>query len=371
MGITTNNTNGNANSKKVNAPIDYKAVVSDLNRAISEHTHSSDSTTTTMPTYKLASGYDMPVVAYGTFRASPGEIYGSILEAIKAGYRHFDLAHVYGNEKEIGTAFAHAFATNMVQRSDLFVTGQLWNSDHDVEIVPKACDHSLHNLGLEYFDMYLIHFPVCWKHTGLDTPSWGKSELGDTPLIDTWRAMEALVDAGKCRSIGVSNYPMMLLHDLVTQARIPVSCHQIETHVYYTRDSLVKYCQSRNICVTAHTPLGGGKANEEYTHSKSPLEDDVVGRIASNSKNGNATPAKVLLRFLLQRGIVVLPKSVRPTRMAENIDVFGSDMVLSEDEMQELATLDKYKSYKTNPNPISAFLGGPDAFTPEGTDIFD
>jgi len=369
MSTTTNNTtNGNTNSRKVNTPIDYKAVVSDLNRAISEHP--SDSATT-IPTYKLASGYDMPVVAYGTFRASPGEIYDSILEAIKAGYRHFDLAHVYGNEKEIGTAFAQAFATNMVQRSDLFVTGKLWNSDHDVEIVPQACEHSLHNLGLEYFDMYLIHFPVCWKHTGLDTPSWGKSELGETPLIDTWRAMEALVDAGTCRSIGVSNYPMMLLHDLVTQARIPVSCHQIETHVYYTRDSLVKYCQSRNICVTAHTPLGGGKANEEYTHNKSPLENDVVGRIASNSKNGNATPAKVLLRFLLQRGIVVLPKSVRPTRMAENIDVFGSDMTLSEDEMQELAALDKYKSYKTNPNPISAFLGGPDAFTPEGTDIFD
>merc|ERR1711935_490075 len=103
-----------------------------------------------------------------------------------------------------------------------------------------------------------------------------------TPLIDTWRAMESMVDNGKCRSIGVSNYPLMLLHDLVTQARVPVSCNQIEAHVYYTRDSLVNYCLSRNICVTAHTPLGGGKANEtEYKSGRSPLEDPVVTAIAA------------------------------------------------------------------------------------------
>lgn len=276
---------------------------------------------------------------------------------------------VYGNEAEIGKAFAHAFETGLVTRSDLFVTGKLWNSDHDVEIVPQACQYSLDNLGLDYFDLYLIHFPVCWKHTGLTTPSWGKSEMGDTPLIDTWRAMEKLVDNGKCKSIGVSNYPLMLLHDLVNQARIPVSCNQIETHVYYTRESLVRYCQSRGICVTAHTPLGGGKANEvEYNAGVSPLENELVVKIASQK---NATPAKILLRFLLQRGIVVLPKSIRATRMAENIDIFSDNLVLTEEEMQQLADLDKYRSYKTNPNPVDAVLGGPDAFTPEGTDIFD
>merc|ERR1711865_1084088 len=174
----------------------------------------------------------------------------------------------------IGTAFASAFSNNIVQRSDLFITGKLWNSDHDVIIVPQACQHSLRNLQLDYFDLYLIHFPVAWKHTGLATPSWGKSEFGATPLIDTWRAMERLVDAKKCRSIGVSNYPLLLLQDLVTQARIPVSCNQIETHVYYTRRSLVNYCLSRNICVTAHTPLGGGKANEDYDPTYvSPLQN--------------------------------------------------------------------------------------------------
>ena len=139
------------------------------------------------------------------------------------------------------------FNEGLVKREDLFITGKLWNSDHDVEIVPKACAHSLSDLGLDYFDLYLIHFPVCWKHTGLDTPSWGKSELGDTPLIDTWRAMESLVEQGVCRSIGVSNYPLMLMHDLVTQAKIQPACNQIEVHAYYQRESLMNYCLARNV----------------------------------------------------------------------------------------------------------------------------
>jgi diketogulonate reductase-like aldo/keto reductase len=317
-------------------------------------------------TYKLASGHEMPVVAYGTFRSAPGEVGPAVLEAIKTGYRHLDLAHVYGNEKEIGEALRKAFAEGLVKREDLFLTGKLWNSDHDVDVVPKACEHSMKNLGIDYFDLYLIHFPVSWKHTGLDTPGWGSSELGTTPLIDTWRAMEKLVDAGKCRSIGVSNYPMLLVHDLVTQARVPVSCHQIEVHAYYTRMSLVNYCLSRDVCVTAHTPLGGGAANKDTWNTASPLDDAVVQKIAQAHQK---SPAQVLLRWHLQRGVVVLPKSVKAHRMKENRDLFG--FVLTEQEMMEVSALDKYVSYKTNPNPLSAFLGGPDAFSAEGTDIFD
>jgi len=318
-------------------------------------------------TYKLASGYDMPIVAYGTFRSVANEVGPAVIEAIKAGYRHFDLAHVYGNEKEIGVAFKQAFDQGLVQRTDLFITGKLWNSDHDVDVVPKACDHSLNNLGLDYFDLYLIHFPVAWNHTGLSNPSWGNSNFGDTPLIDTWRAMEKLVDHGKCRSIGVSNYPLLLLHDLVTQtSNIPVSCNQIETHVYYERASLVNYCLSRNICVTAHTPLGGGAANQNAWQTPNPLQDVVVQEIA---KAHEKSSAQVLLKWLLQRGIVVLPKSVKPHRIQENLDLFG--FALSQEEMSKISVLDKYVSYKTNPNPLASFLGGEDAFTPQGTDIFD
>jgi len=320
------------------------------------------------------------------------------LEALKAGYRHFDCAHIYGNEKEIGNAFQFAFTNKLVTRNELFITGKLWNSDHDVMVVEDAINHSLSNLQLDYFDLYLIHFPIAWKHTGLATPGWGKSVLGDTPLIDTWREMERCVALKKCRSIGVSNYPLLLLHDLVNQARVPVSCNQIETHVYYTRESLVKYCLSRHICVTAHSPLGGGKANEtEYTNMKSPLEDPIVLEIASTN---NITPAQVLLRFLLQSGVVVLPKSVKASRMKENINALlvsstsvgpaevnknnghknkdadetmttNRNMNLSNNDMEQLRGLDKYKSYKTNPNPLASFVDGPDCFTKDGTDIFD
>lgn len=297
-----------------------------------------------------------------------------IVEYMTCACAHLRFTTISGNEKEIGDALKQAFDEGLVQRKDLFITGKLWNSDHEVEIVPQACEYSLKNLGLDYFDLYLIHFPIAWKHTGLATPSWGKSELGDTPLIDTWRAMEKLVDVGKCKSIGVSNYPLLLLHDLVTQARVPVSCNQIEVHAYYTRESLVNYCLSRNICVTAHTPLGGGTSNKELWKVAIPLEDPTVVKIAtlsssSSSSSAKTSPAQVLLRFLLQRGIVVLPKSVKSHRMAENLNVF--DVSLSDEEMSSLMKLDKYTSAKTNPNPLSSFLGGPDAFTPEGTDIFD
>jgi len=236
-------------------------------------------------------------------------------------------------------------------------------------MVAPALQHSLANLQLDYFDLYLIHFPVAWTHTGLDTPGWGKSQLGDTPLIDTWRELERCVTLKKARSIGVSNYPLLLIHDLVTQARVPVSCNQIETHVYYTRDSLVKYCLSRHICVTAHSPLGGGKANqEEFTQTTSPLEDPVVVAIATAH---NMTPAQVCLRFLLQRGIVVAAKSSQVSRMQENLQTVDQKMQLSKEDMQQLHGLDKYQSYKTNPNPLASFIGGPDCFTKEGTDIFD
>lgn len=311
----------------------------------------------------------MPVVAYGTFRSAPGEVNICIKDAIKAGYRHFDLAHIYGNEKEIGIAFKSVLDEGIVKREDLFITGKLWNSDHDVEIVPQACDQSLNDLGLEYFDLYLIHFPIAWKFTGLDTPGWGASELSNTPLIDTWRALESLVDTGKCRSIGVSNYPMLLMHDLVTQARIIPAVNQIEVHAYYSRESLVNYCHSRDICVTAHSPLGGGLANaKEYDLGEnfSPLTDLVVGKIAEKKSK---SPAQVLLRWLLQRNIVVLPKSVKSDRIIQNFDIF--DFELENSEMDEINKLNKYVSYKTNPNPLSSFVGGKDCFSKEGTDIFD
>lgn len=309
----------------------------------------------------------MPTVGFGTFRSAPGEVGASVLEAIKAGYRHLDFAHVYCNEKEVGAALEEAFNTGLVKREDLFLVGKLWNSDHDVEVVPRAYDRSCEDLGVEYLDLYLIHFPVAVKHTGLDNPCFKDAELGTTPLIDTWRAMEALVAAKKVRSIGVSNFPLMLLHDLVNQAKVPVAMNQIEVHANYVREDLVNYCISRNIAVTCHTPLGGGSANANaWGVIAVPIQEPLVKSIARRLKK---SAGQVLLRWLLQRGCIVIPKSVKPARIAENLDLFSFD--LTQADMDKIAGLDRYASAKTNPNPRGHFIGTKDGMTPEGTDIFD
>lgn len=315
----------------------------------------------------LADGHKMPTVGYGTFRSAPGEVGPAVLEAIKAGYRHLDFAHVYCNEKEVGAALKEALSTGLVKREDLFLVGKLWNSDHDVEVVPKAYERSCQDLCVEYLDLYLIHFPVAVKHTGLDNPCFKDAELGTTPLIDTWRAMEALVEAKKVRSIGVSNYPLVLLHDLVNQAKVPIAVNQIEVHANYVREDLVNYCISRNIAVTCHTPLGGGAANAgAWGISAVPIEEPLVKSIARRVKK---SPGQVLLRWLLQRGCIVIPKSVKPARIAENFDLFSFE--LTQIDVDKIAGLDRYSSAKTNPNPQGHFIGTKDGMTPQGTDIFD
>eukprot|EP00927_Polykrikos_kofoidii_P008930 TRINITY_DN13724_c0_g1_i1.p1 TRINITY_DN13724_c0_g1~~TRINITY_DN13724_c0_g1_i1.p1 ORF type:complete len:321 (+),score=51.37 TRINITY_DN13724_c0_g1_i1:73-1035(+) len=317
-------------------------------------------------TYKLSSGHEMPMVGYGTFRSNPGEVGPAVLEAIKAGYRHLDFAHVYGNEKEIGVALKEAFDTGLVRREELFCVSKLWNSDHDVEVVPQAYQRSCEDLGLDYLDLYLIHFPVAVKHTGLDNPCCKDAELGTTPLIDTWRAMEKLVKEGKVRSIGVSNFPLLCLHDIVNQAEIQPAVNQIEVHPFYVRESLVNYCLSRNIAVTAHTPLGGGQANSAQYGASAPMDSEEVKSVAA--KTGKK-PGQVLLRWLLQRGIQVIPKSTKPERIAENFALF--DFEISTEDMARIAALDRYQSAKTNPNPMPHFIGTKDGMTAAGTDIFD
>lgn len=318
--------------------------------------------------YKLSSGYDMQMLGYGTFRSDPGVVRGAVLEAIKAGYRHLDLAHVYGNEKEIGGALKEAFESGLVKREDLFLVGKLWNSDHEVEIVPQAYQKSCEDLGVDYLDLYLIHFPVAVNFTGLDKPNCGPAAtLGTTPLIDTWRAMEKLVDEKKARSIGVSNFPLMLIHDLYNQARIKPAVNQIEVHPNYVRESLVKYCLSRNIAVTAHTPLGGGQLNsQQYNAAAAPMDAQEIKTIAE--KKGKS-PAQVILRWLVQRNIIIIPKSLSAPRIAANADIF--DFELSAEDMETISKLDRYQSAKTNPNPMSHFREGADGFEAGGTDIFD
>ncbi|KAF8677196.1 hypothetical protein HU200_046672 [Digitaria exilis] len=317
----------------------------------------------------LSNGHRMPAVGLGVWRMEKPAIRSLIHSALRIGYRHLDCAGKppeprnptahpptvvisalvrtadYQNEAEVGDALAEAFQTGLVKREDLFVTTKLWNSDHGHVI--EACKDSLKKLQLDYLDLYLVHFPVATRHTGVGTTS---SALSDDGVLDidttisletTWHAMEELVSMGLVRSIGISNYDIFLTRDCLAYAKIKPAVNQIETHPYFQRDSLVKFCQKHGICVTAHTPLGGSTANTEWFGSVSCLDDPVIKSLAE--KYGK-TPAQLVLRWGLQRNTVVIPKTSKVERLQENFEVF--DFKISSEDMEKIKAIDR--SYRTN-----------------------
>ncbi|ONI21356.1 hypothetical protein PRUPE_2G061100 [Prunus persica] len=293
----------------------------------------------------LNNGFKMPAVGLGVWRMEGKEIRDLIINAINIGYRHFDCAADYKNEAEVGEALAGAFSTGLVKREDLFITTKLWNSDHGH--VVEACKDSLKKLRLDYLDLYLVHFPVATKHTGVGATASALDEDGvleiDTTisLETTWHAMEELVSMGLVRSIGISNYDIFLTRDCLAYSKVKPAVNQIETHPYFQRDSLVKFCQKHGICVTAHTPLGGAAANSELFGSVSCLDDPVLKSLAEKYKK---TVAQVVLCWGIQRNTVVIPKTSKLERLNENFQVF--DFELTKEEMDLIKKVDR--KHRTN-----------------------
>ncbi|KAL2329023.1 hypothetical protein Fmac_022450 [Flemingia macrophylla] len=293
----------------------------------------------------LNNGFKIPTIGLGVWRMQGQEIKDLILNSIKIGYRHFDCAADYKNEAEVGEALQEAFDSGLVKREDLFITTKLWNSDHGH--VLEACKDSLKKLQLTYLDLYLVHFPVAVRHTGVGNTS---SPLGDDGVLDidtsisletTWHAMEDLVSSGLVRSIGISNYDIFLTRDCLAYSKIKPAVNQIETHPYFQRDSLIKFCQKHGICVTAHTPLGGAAANTEWFGSVSCLDDQVFKGLAEKYKK---TPAQIALRWGIQRNTAVIPKTSKLERLKENFQVF--DFELSTEDMKLIGSIDR--KYRTN-----------------------
>ncbi|XP_075475013.1 NADP-dependent D-sorbitol-6-phosphate dehydrogenase-like [Primulina tabacum] len=288
----------------------------------------------------LNNGFKMPIIGLGVWRMEGKDIKNLLFHAIKIGYRHFDCAADYKNEVEVGDALAEAFHEGLVKREDLFITTKLWNSDHGHVI--EACKDSLKKLGLEYLDLYLVHFPVATRHTGAGTTD---SALGEDGVLDidttvsletTWHAMEDLVSMGLVRSIGISNYDIYLTRDCLAYAKVKPAVNQIETHPYFQRDSLVKFCQKHGVCVTAHTPLGGAAANTDLFGSVSCLEDSVLKGLA---KKYNKTVAQIALRWGIQRNTVVIPKSSKLDRLEENFQVL--DFKITKEDMELIKSVDR------------------------------
>lgn len=253
---------------------------------------------------QLNNGVEIPLFGLGTFRAVGDETVTAVKEAIKHGYIHLDTALIYGNEKEVGKGIRESG----IAREDLFVTTKLWRDDQGYASTLKAVETSLDNLGLDYLDLYLIHWPV------------------EEKLHDTWKAMEEIAQKGLARAVGVSNFTPRILRELKEGSDFIPAVNQVEFHPFLPQKELLAYCQQEGIQLEAYSPLTRGRM----------LDHPQLVQIAEKHAK---TAAQVLLRWGLQMGVVTIPKSVTPERIIENASIY--DFVLDDDDMQILNNLDQ------------------------------
>lgn len=299
-----------------------------------------------MKIYKLNSGHEMPLFGLGTWKAlNEAELYNSVREAINIGYKHIDCAKIYGNEKVVGNALSDAFCNGETCREKIFITSKLWNDSHAKEDVIPALKSTLYDLRLDYLDLYLIHWPVCFKK-GVEFPTAPDEfiPLEQVPSAETWEGMEDAVKEGLVKSIGISNFSIKKLKELYDTATIKPANNQVELHPYLQQNELVEYCKSKNILLTAYSPLGSKDRPSALKSEDEPslLENPTIKIIAEKH---NATPAQVLIKWHLQRNCAVIPKSTNPIRLRENFE--AQKIELDEADMKEIATLDKHFRYLT------------------------
>jgi len=294
-----------------------------------------------------------PPVGLGLWKIEKPDVAGLVVEAVRVGYRHLDSACDYGNEAEVGDGIRRALTTGLCRRDELWVTSKLWNTFHEPRHVRPACERTLRDLGLDHLDLYLVHFPIALAYVAPEhryPPGWfhdpdaarPRMQPARVPLADTWGAMEELVRAGLVAHIGVCNYGVSLLRDLLAYAGVRPAVLQVELHPSLAQEKLLRFCHDEGIAVTAFSPLGSpsyvplGMAAE----SDSVLGDPVV---VATARAVGRTPAQVLLRWGVQRGTGVIPKTSRPERLRENIALF--DFALSAEQMAAITALDRGRRF--------------------------
>lgn len=292
---------------------------------------------------------DFPI-GLGTYQISPEQIPASISSAIQLGYRRIDCAPVYFNEDKIGDVLQQELANSNLERKDLFIVSKLASPFHRKEHVKIGLQKTLQDLRLDYLDLFLIHWPQAFTYVPIDMTQRGysdeeidESEGGrridpNVSIHETWKAMEDLVEEGLVRSIGVSNFPVSLLHELMTQSKIPPAVNQVELHPYLQQPKLLDYCNKRGVHLQAYSPLG----TPGYKEDGEPdvLNDPVLVEIA---KKHDITVAQLCLTWALQRGTTVVAKSVSPKRQEENFASTTRDpkIVLTEEEIKQIEALDR------------------------------
>ena len=275
-------------------------------------TESSDLRMTRMPLSH--GGGHIPALGFGTLISDPAVTITATRDALEAGFRHFDCAERYRNEREVGEALQAGLAAGGIAREDIFVTTKVWNSNHRPERVALAFEASVDRLRLNYLDLYLIHTPFAFQPGDEQDP---RDENGNViyddgvTLLDTWRAMESLVDNGRCRAVGLSDITLNKLFPLYESARIKPAVVQVESHPYLPETELLEFCKERGIVLLAFAPLGHGTR-------PGPLEDPVITAIAARV---GKTPAQVLLAWAVQRGTALLTTPKSAARARENFNI--------------------------------------------------
>ena len=272
---------------------------------------------TAVPQITLNNGQSIPQLGFGVFQIEPKDTVEAVSTAFQVGYRHIDTAEMYGNEKEVG----EAVAKSGLDRADVFVTGKLANDAHRPDDARRAFDASLEALGFDYLDLFLIHWPLPTKYDG--------------DFVSTWQTLEEFYREGRARSIGVSNFQPHHLRRPHEASEIIPAVNQIEVHPFLTQDDVRAFCAEHQIAVEGWSPIGQGAV----------LDDPAIGSIAERV---GKTPAQVVLRWHIQRGDIIFPKSVTPPRIQENFEIF--DFELSDGDVAEISALNKNQRTGSDPD---------------------
>jgi len=271
---------------------------------------------TAIPDITLNNGQQIPQFGFGVFQIEPRDTVDAVMTALQAGYRHIDTAEGYGNEKQVG----EAVAKSGLDRGDVFITSKLSNDAHLPDDARVAFEVTLEALGTDYVDLFLIHWPLPTRYDG--------------DFVSTWQTLEEFYRDGRARSIGVSNFQPHHLRRLHSESQVPPAVNQIEVHPYLTQDDVRAFCAEHQIAIEAWSPIAQGEV----------LGDPEIATIAERT---GKSPAQVVLRWHIERGDIVFPKSVTPARIRENIDIF--DFELSAQDMAAISALNK--ALRTGPDP--------------------
>lgn len=288
---------------------------------------------------KLNTEANIPLIGLGTWKSKAGEVYTAVRWALKLGYTHFDCASIYGNQSEIGQAFHDAFTEDNLKREDLFITSKLWNDSHAPEDVLPALRQTLHDLRLDYLDLWLMHWPIAQrKNTASPASDNDMIPLTQIPLESTWAEMEKAYNSGLVKALGVSNFGIKNLQLLLDKANITPAVNQVECHPYLQQEELLNFCNKNMIVLTAYSSLGSADRSATLKRPDEPklLEDKTITEIAARLK---ATPAQIILAWLMQRNIAVIPKSVHENHLRENLA--SLNLTLDDKDMQKIAALNR------------------------------